>query len=155
MVKVYFASPFFTPEQIEREERLKKKLRDVGLYVWSPKEASLCKPDDSAEKQQATFDGNIENIVDCDILFAVTDGKDMGTIWEAGFANGLNYINSKKKIIIVYYCETLPSGGKFNLMLARSGDLIYTNFEDLNNIIADIQNFKMNNTKRTYSGHIE
>ena len=37
---------------------------------------------------------NLKNIDDCDILFGVTDGKDMGTIWECGYANGLNRIRN-------------------------------------------------------------
>ena len=153
-MKVYFASPFFNPEQVEREERLKAKLRSVGLDVWSPKESCHLKMDDPVEKQEDTFKNNIDSITSADIIFTVTDGKDMGTIWEAGFANGFNSASSKH-IIVVYYCETLPPGGKFNVMLARSGDLIYTKFEDLDNIRDDIEKFMSSGTKRTYSGNIE
>ncbi len=37
--KVYFASPWFTKSQAEREERVKNKLRELGLNVFSPKES--------------------------------------------------------------------------------------------------------------------
>ena len=40
--KIYFASPWFTPEQEEREERLKAKLRSLGFDVHSPKEEAVC-----------------------------------------------------------------------------------------------------------------
>lgn len=131
-IKIYFASPFFNEEQVEREERLKKELRRLGFEVFSPKEESLLKKDSTLCEQQKTFDCNINNIDDCDIIFGVTDGKDMGTIWECGYANGLNRTR-KKHIIIVYYCETLGNG-KFNLMLARSADVVITRFEELKNI---------------------
>ena len=125
-MKVYFASPFFNEEQVEREERLKKALRDLGFEVFSPKEAS------KLNEQKETFEMNLKNIDDCDILFGVTDGKDMGTIWECGYANGLNRIRNNK-IIIVYYCETLGNN-QFNLMLARSADVVVTDFNDIKNL---------------------
>lgn len=150
--KIYFASPWFTPEQEEREERLKAKLRELGFNVWSPKESIVCPPNASEEMRKATFDGNCDNIKDCDIIFAVTDGKDMGTIWEAGYANGLNaaYGPDVPKILVVYYCETLGDG-KFNLMLAQSGDIIITKFEDLDELPQLVEAGK----GKGYAGKIE
>ena len=139
MKKIYFASPWFTPEQEEREERLKAKLRSLGFNVWSPKEEAICGTFSDKKTRGIIFEGNCVAIVDSDIVFAVTDGKDMGTIWEAGYAYGLNnglgvaadeYGFDFKPIKIVYYCETLGDG-KFNLMLAESGDIVITKFEDI------------------------
>ena len=152
--KIYFASPFFNEEQVEREERLKAKLRELGFNVWSPKEEFFCKPDEDAETRKKVFEGNCANIIDADIIFVVTDGKDIGTIWEAGFAYGLNVARTslgKISTTIVYYCETLPIGGKFNLMLAQSGDIIITNFADLDKLPELIQT----GGKMEYAGNIE
>lgn len=135
--KIYFASPFFNNEQIEREERLKKALRDMGFEVWSPKENCLCPPDATQEIRRRTFNDNVRSIVSCDTIFVVTDGKDVGTIWEAGLAYGLKLYNDIFKIPakkIIYYCETLPEGGSFNLMLAQSGDIILTSMDELKNL---------------------
>lgn len=133
--KVYFASPWFTPEQEEREERLKAKLRSLGFVVHSPKEEAVCGAISDAETRQKIFKGNIDAINDCDIVFAITDGKDMGTIWEAGYAYGLNSAlnDMVPPIKIVYYCETLGNG-LFNLMLAQSGDIVITKFEDVDKL---------------------
>lgn len=131
---IYFASPFFNDEQVEREERLKKALREMGFNVFSPKENCLCPPDATQEMRRNTFNDNVREIIACDIVFAVTDGKDVGTIWEAGLGYGLKLYNDIFKVpakTIVYYCETLPVGGKFNLMLAQSGDIIITSMEQL------------------------
>lgn len=139
--KIYFASPWFTPEQEEREERLKAKLRALGFDVWSPKENAICGTFSDKETRSKIFKGNIDNINDADIVFAVTDGKDMGTIWEAGYAYGFNEVcevTGAPKIIIVYYCETLGDG-KFNLMLAESGDIVITKFEDLDKLPAMLE----------------
>lgn len=132
--RVYFASPWFNQEQAEREVRVKAKLRKLGFNVWSPKEEAICDAISSQETRQKIFAGNCEAIESSDIVFAITDGKDMGTIWEAGYAYGYNKLNDfvqAEKITIVYYCETLGDTGKFNLMLAQSGDIIITKFEDL------------------------
>lgn len=134
--KIYFASPWFTPEQEEREERLKAKLRSLGFDVHSPKEEAVCGEFSDPETRQKIFDGNVFAIQDADIVFAVTDGKDMGTIWEAGYAFGYNERQRAvgyEPIKIVYYCETLGNG-QFNLMLAQSGDIVITKFEDLDKL---------------------
>lgn len=137
-MKVYFASPWFNPDQAEREDRVKNKLRSLGFNVWSPKDNCACSPIADKEMRQKVFGNNVYNIETCDILFAITDGKDMGTIWEAGFANGYNAgmedHETYKPIIIVYYCETLGPNGQFNLMLAQSGDITITKFEDLDKL---------------------
>lgn len=152
--KVYFASPWFTLEQEEREERLKAKLRSMGFNVWSPKEEAVVGAISSQETRQKVFEGNCRAIESSDIVFAVTDGKDMGTIWEAGFAYGLNEglgYTGAPKIKIVYYCETLGDTGKFNLMLAQSGDIIITKFEDLDLLPGLIENKE----RKFYDGLIE
>ena len=133
-MKVYFASPWFNPDQAEREERVKGRLRELGFNVWSPKENSSLSPITDPVIREKIFSANVEHIESCDILFAITDGKDMGTIWEAGYANGLNATNLKNPIIVVYYCETLGPNGQFNLMLAQSGDMVITKFEDLDKL---------------------
>ncbi len=142
-MKVYFASPWFTPEQAEREERVKTKLRELGFNVWSPKENSSLSPITDPVIREKIFSANVEHIKSCDIIFAITDGKDMGTIWEAGFANGYNIsmhdCETFKPITIVYYCETLGPNGQFNLMLAQSGDITFTKFEDLDKLPELIQ----------------
>lgn len=131
--KIYLASPWFNDEQLEREERVKNKLRQLGFEVWSPKENCICPPDASEQLREKVFLDNCLSIQKCDIIFAITDGKDMGTIWEAGYACGINAITNLIKKKIVYYCESL-NGGKFNLMLANSADVVITNFNDLDKL---------------------
>ena len=136
-MKVYFASPWFNPDQAEREERVKGHLRELGFNVWSPKENSSLSPITDPVIREKIFSANVEHIKFCDIIFAITDGKDMGTIWEAGYAYGFNERNlavGYDPIKIVYYCETLGSNGQFNLMLAQSGDIVITKFDDLDKL---------------------
>lgn len=130
--KIYLASPWFNEAQAERENRVKNKLRELGFDVWSPKENSSLSPITDPKVREAIFAANISGMKDCDIIFAITDEKDMGTIWEAGFAYGMN-TTKKKPITIVYYAETLGDG-MFNLMLAQSGNIVITNFDDMDKL---------------------
>lgn len=155
--RIYFASPFFNDEQVEREERIKSHLRDLGFDVWSPKENCVCPPNASQELRKSTFEANCENIIKADILFAITDGKDMGTIWEAGYAYGINQARNtlnKKPIIIVYYCETLGNA-PFNLMLAQSGDIVITKFDDIKQQMNLLNLLVNGETQYEFTGNIE
>ena len=153
-MKVYFASPWFNPDQAEREERVKGRLKELGFNVWSPKENSSLSPITDPVIREKIFSANVEHIESCDIVFAVTDGKDMGTIWEAGYAYGYNErqrVAGYEPKKIVYYCETLGPNGQFNLMLAQSGDIIITNFEDLDKLPELIEK----NEGLAYAGIVE
>jgi nucleoside 2-deoxyribosyltransferase len=170
MKKIYFAGPWFTAAQAEREQRLIKRLRELGFDVFSPRESSnITGSFADPAVQKATFEGNIVNIDSCDILFAVTDGKqgtctepdktgqpmqaiDAGTMVEVGYAYRMRR-ESGKKPIMVYYAETLKNG-QFNLMLAQSADIVIsgeTAFEDLDKLPEWIEN----NTKVSFNGMIE
>lgn len=109
----YLASPFFNEQQIEREEYVKKILRNSGYSVYSPRENGILTPDATDEVRTKIFTENCEAIQRSDKVLAITDGKDIGTIWEAGYAYGIG-----KKV--VYYAETLGDN-PFNVMLGKSG----------------------------------
>ena len=116
----YLASPFFNDEQIKREESIKKTLRGYGFTVYAPREHGIVGSLASQEAVTSTFNSNVEAIDNSRIVLAITDGKDMGTIWEAGYAYGNN-------IPIVYYAETLGNN-PFNIMLSESGVGIFKDY---------------------------
>lgn len=139
-MKIYLASPFFNPEQLEREERIKNKLRELGYEVFAPYEHGKLDVDAADELRNKIYLENVFNIEDSDILFAITDGKDIGTIWESGFACGLNR-NREKKIKIVYYAETLGNN-PFNVMLAKSANVVLTKYDMLDELPVLLENGK-------------
>lgn len=116
----YLASPFFNDEQIKREESIKKTLRGYGFSVYAPREHGIVGSLASQEAVTSTFNSNVEAINNSRMVLAITDGKDMGTIWEAGYAYGNN-------IPIVYYAETLGNN-PFNIMLSESGVGIFKDY---------------------------
>ena len=124
-VKVYLASGWFSPDAAEELTQLENIFdKREWIELASPRRIFVCPPDAPRETQDATFSGNLEHIVNSHFLLVNTRDKDIGTIWEAGFA----YAHQKP---IVYFCAGLPEGAKFNLMLARSGVKVCTSFEDL------------------------
>lgn len=119
----YLASPFFNDEQIKRENKVKDLLRGFGFKVYAPMEHGIVGGIASQDSVTATFNSNVEAINNSEYVIAITDGKDMGTIWEAGYAYG-------KKIPIIYYAETLGNN-PFNIMLSESGIGIFKNERSL------------------------
>ena len=119
----YLASPFFKDSQIQREEIVKTLLREHGYKVYSPKENGVLTPDATDEVRTKIFKENCEAIQKSHRILAITDEKDIGTIWEAGYAYGIG-----KEI--VYYAETLGNN-PFNVMLGKSGIGIFTKYNDL------------------------
>lgn len=152
--RVYLASPFFRPEQIERVEFIETTLENCGYTVFSPRKEFVVKPNATSEDRKKGFTGNCEAIDKSDFVLAVTDGKDMGTIWEAGYA----FAKDKP---ILYFAETLGNND-FNLMLAESGLLgICKSRDDLERVLRDIYQYSgldrymSCGNKINYEGRIE
>ena len=112
--KVYLASGWFSPEWLEEVENIKSIFEKHGISYFSPKDENLCDNDASESMQDQIFKGNIKHLHESDWLLCNTRNKDMGTIFEAGYFNCLEKP-------IVYFCDGLPPGAQFNLMLAASG----------------------------------
>jgi nucleoside 2-deoxyribosyltransferase len=123
---VYLASGWFSPDQDKQLTKLEAVFdsRSNWIDLASPRRIFVCPPDASLKVQDEVFNGNMKHIKDCDFTLVNTTYRDIGTIWEAGAAFALN-----RKII--YFCENLPPGAKFNLMLSRSGIKVCTSFEQL------------------------
>jgi len=126
MKKIYLASGWFNPVQAEELTRLEQIFDDRSDYfnLASPRRIFVCPPNAPKEVQDETFDGNLHHIKTSDFLLVNTRDKDIGTIWEAGYAFAFDKP-------IIYFCAGLPDGAKFNLMLARSGIRVCTSFEQL------------------------
>lgn len=142
---IYLASPFFNPEQVSREEAVKQQLRRQGLTVFSPKENCFLPPYANTKEQTYVFQQNCDAIEKSMAVLAVTDGKDMGTVWEAGYACGKNKP-------VLYFNETL-SGAAFNLMLARSGRGVFIGLETLT--YENIHKALFEDSGQSYEGMIE
>ena len=138
--KWFISGPFFNKEQIDRIERIKKIFESFNIKYFSPKDMCILSPSASAEERAKVFLKDINELRKTEIDLVITDGKDMGTLFEAGFS----FAN---KIPIVYFCETLKNSN-FNLMLAQSGIKVCKSEQELIDFIKTGKEIK-------YTGNVE
>ena len=81
--EVYLASPFFTVSQRWLVDEVRQGLADLGLQVFSP--LHEIGPGPAGEVAPA----DIAGLKKCDVVFAILDGLDSGTVFEVGFARAL------------------------------------------------------------------
>lgn len=119
-----------------------------GISYFSPKDEVLVDLNSSKEDQRKAFEADINFILNCDFVIVNTAGKDLGTIFEAGFSYAF------KKPIIYYF--KAPKGVNFNLMLANSGVAVAQSYEELVNVLNKLveNNFDFNKLEK-YEGNIE
>ncbi len=120
----YLAGPWFTDAQEARLERVKSILANQGITYFSPKDENLFKPGMSTKD---VLDANLFAMDESQFVLAITDGKDVGTMFECGWAHA-------KDIPVLYVWLTREPGQKFNLMLAASGEFV-TSEQELRRVL--------------------
>lgn len=90
--KVYLAGPFFDTAQQWFIEEARRNLLELGLAVFSPFH------DIGMGPAEDVVDRDLEGIHGSDLLLAIADGLDAGTIYEIGYACALD-----KPVIVL--CE--------------------------------------------------
>lgn len=96
--RVYLAGPFFDLAQLWMIEQARSNLRETGLEVFSPfHDIGLGSANDVAVKDLKALDA-------CDIVFAIADGADTGTIFEVGYA-----VANKKPVVVLSQRESQES----------------------------------------------
>jgi hypothetical protein len=131
MIKAYLASPWFTPQQMI----IMNKVRDVitsfeGIKLFSPYYDGIVldKNNDSPEMRQKVFDIDIGTIAFSDLVIAIIDDFDPGTIFEMGAAGIICWMFDKGMIEYNIHIRNIPriiaysdvSGRGLNVMLQQS-----------------------------------
>jgi nucleoside 2-deoxyribosyltransferase len=97
---VYLAGPFFSLAQMWLVEEARALLIDMGLRVFSPvHDVGFGRADEVVQK-------DIDAIHACDLMLAIGDGLDAGTVYEIGYARAL------KKPVVVYVENELEESQK-------------------------------------------
>lgn len=86
MSRIYLAGPGFDDEQLRVIHNLEELLEDkLGFEVYSPfRDGITLKPNSSMEDRDKVFEENVNEIYKSDILIAISDTRDTGTIFEQG-----------------------------------------------------------------------
>lgn len=112
---IYIAGPFFNPEQVAIIEEIKRILDTGLLKYFSPKDECMYTPGKTTPEE--VLEVNIKALRTTDLTICVTDGKDPGTMFEAGWCYS-------QGIPIIYVWLGGEPGQKFNLVLAASGSVV-------------------------------
>lgn len=130
-LQVYLAAPFFNEEQKNRLNRIRKVIEDSDLFCWDVYHDGVMINGKNQYLKEEAFRENLKEIRKSDILIAITDEKDMGTIFEMGYS--YNYCE-----MIIGYAESLGNE-RFNLMLAQSCSAVARNIFELAKILTLIK----------------
>jgi nucleoside deoxyribosyltransferase len=88
-MKIYLAGPFFNEAQVAVIEALEQTFSKHD--VFSPRSEGVLSSSTAEERRamaSVIFRSNCDNIEAADLVFAVIDDRDPGTIFEIGYAYG-------------------------------------------------------------------
>ena len=120
-INVYLAGGWFDKFQIEALDYLEEFLSKQDKFkVFAPRKEVKLDGIEASDKMQEVFNINCKHIEEADLIIASTVSKDMGTIWECGYASKCG-----KPIIYTLFDERFKNVA-FNLMLAKSGIAHFT-----------------------------
>lgn len=137
---VYLASPWFNPAQKQRMLEVLGILREwedlpgqSNRKVYAPYEELVCPPDAGPEQRKKVYESNLEAIAASSMIVAITDEKDIGTIYELGYAAALRDYGNEYGFrddgpVLVAVALTLGNR-PFNLMLAEGMDAVCTSLD--------------------------
>jgi hypothetical protein len=111
--EVYLAGPFFDMPQLWLVDEARRCLSQAGLNVFSPVH------DVGHGAASAVVEKDIEAIKRCDLVFALLNGLDAGTLFEVGYARALG-----KPV----YALAQSVSSEDLKMLEGSGCLIFSDF---------------------------
>jgi nucleoside 2-deoxyribosyltransferase len=112
--KVYFASGWFTKNQIETYSTAKKILdshKELDVFYPKEKSSELQNKLYNEKVRLKIFNDNLDGIEMSDFIVCSTEDKDTGSIFESGYAYSIN-----KKIVFINFHLKSP----FNLMLQKA-----------------------------------
>jgi nucleoside 2-deoxyribosyltransferase len=129
-MRIYLAAGWFSEEQEQARLEVLSVLKTLVCDFYSPKDHGEGVTDE-------VFQKNLDYVSTADYIVASTEGKDMGTLFECGYAFRAN-------VPIIYYFR----GSSLNLMLAKSAYAVCHSPDDL-------LRFLKSPTYRPYIGDME
>lgn len=118
-MEIYICSGFFNENQNKKLAIMLETCKRLKLNVYSPRDDFLYVP--GKTDPQEVFEENLKQIKQSDMLLVSTADKDMGTLWETGYAYALD-------IPLVFF---YPDVGTFNLMLSQSARAVLASAKEL------------------------
>lgn len=107
---IYLAGPFFSLAQLWMVQQARHDLRSMGLTVFSP----YHDVGHGSAEDVASLD--MQAIRQCDLVFAIGDGMDSGTLFEVGYARSLGKP-------VVFYSES-PEASRQKMLAGSDCDIV-------------------------------
>lgn len=127
---VYIAAPFFKPHELKFVQDIESYLSGENFAFYSPRQDGVLMDMTDEERQtkkREIFVLNTGYIRRAMCVVAVIDDRDVGTIWEMGFAHALN--------VPVISISNQDYG--LNVMLAESVQAHVRNLDDMTRAVRD------------------
>ena len=152
-LKIYISAGWFDEYQEKALEFLETNLfKRSDFEVYSPRKELALETGETFTKEvkQKVFNANLESIKKADLIISSTVGKDMGTLFEDGFA-----FSKDKPIIYTFFDDRFGNKIDFNLMLSESSIAAFTDKQEFLDFIDGINKQNYKTKKLEYSGAIE
>jgi len=150
-IKIYCGGGWFSPFQdkaLTYQENYLFNREDFEVYA--PRKEIKLEGKEGIEIQNFVFNENCKNIDNADLVVISTVDKDMGSVWEAGYAYARN-----KKIVYTLFDERLGEKVVFNLMLAASGIAAFTNEHEFEKFMNKLNSDTLLELEQRYKGDFE
>lgn len=130
---IYIAGPFFNDAQRKAIDDIETLLNRRQEKFFSPREYGVIVDGPMGKDRiERIFDMNVRMIRECNILLAITDDFDPGTMMEIGmFYSKFHWQRSKKPPIITYS----PNGYGANVMIANAIFTHTRSYEELDHAL--------------------
>lgn len=127
---VYIAGPFFNPKQLKLIETIEETLDWIGIPYFSPRSFGALGEMGTEERVAAiksVYAENVAQITGNQVMLAVIDDNDVGTIWEMGYASKLKQMDETRRLITMS-----DQGYGMNIMLRECVDAHLHGFNNFN-----------------------
>ncbi len=134
MADVYIAGPFFNPEQIKLISDIESALSKRSISFFSPRSFGVLGQMTDEMRKKATKDIYKKNIDEIDaavVMLAVIDDRDVGTIFEIGYATALKKLYAEEYGELRHIITISNKGYGMNVMLRESVDAHLHGLENL------------------------
>ena len=158
-ISVYIAAPFFNQIQLARVMEIETILDKHGIKYFSPRSEGSIKMLPIEEREVAScklYNLNISGMIQSDLMIALTDGYDPGTMFEVGFYSSMNMLISNKLQCKLFTITNENKG--LNLMLKHPVHCHLTSADHLDLLLHDIRGtntLEMERIIREYSENPE
>jgi len=151
-IYIYISAGWFSKKQEKALEYIEKLILNNNKFqFYSPRKEIQLESGkiQSKNSRLSVFNSNIAAITIADLIISSTVEKDMGTLFEDGYAYAKNI-----PIIYTLFDDDLKDV-IFNLMLSESGIACFTDKKEFEKFITTINKNNIKTIKKEYKGKIE